>query len=131
MRQVILLITTAILLSSCMEEHLYDKVGFDPGTTPNAPDPRINRAAPDYYYRSAPTVPQGYMPPPYYPQPYQGYAPSPYQQVPASRYYSNPYAMPQSPYQDVEQYYVTPNYYYGAETDQQPSGSGYRPAMRY
>ncbi len=133
------------LLSACSsEEHLYDKVGFDNGTMPNPtqyPNPRMNKTAPDYYYRSAPTVPQGYAspqpyyaPPPAYAYPPQpAYVPAPYQQAPASRYYSNPYDIPASPYgyqaYDADQYYVPPSSYYGAE--QQSSSSGNAAAMRY
>lgn len=135
LRQFAFLIISAVFLLSCSsEEHLYDKVGFDPGAAPNAAqygNPRINRTAPDYYYRAAPTVPQGYnapqqyyAPPPAYayPQQQQPYVPQ-YQQVPASRYYSNPYEIPAAPYgyqqaYDADQYYTPPSAYYGAEPTQ-------------
>jgi len=147
LRKFILPIIAILLLTSCSSEHIYDKVGFEPGRVPeNGSDPRINRTAPDYYYRAAPTVPQGYAPQPVYYAPPPAYAypqqtyqqpayapqPVPYQQpAPASRYYSNPYAIPATPYvpaYDTDQYYVAPNAYYGAE---QVQGGRDGPSMRY
>ncbi len=148
MRQFILLITFAILLFSCSSsEHLYDKVGFDPGEAPSGAyaDPRINKTAPDYYYRAAPTVPKGYAsqpqqqyyapPPSYAYPPQQAYVPQPQQYAPVqggSRYYSNPYAIPSTPYYqqayDADQYYVPPSSYYGAEPTPTTTNA---PAMRY
>lgn len=123
-----------LLLAACYSDsndHLYDKVGFDPGQAPYNPDPRINHAVPNYYYRYGPTVPaQGYAPQPQYQYaPPAQYAPYPGQaapyQAPASRYYSNPYDVPPSPYYnqayDTDQYYVPPSYYYGQEYQQQPA----------
>lgn len=143
LRQLALLIMCTVFLFSCSsEEYLYDKVGFDPGSTLNPAqygNPRINKTAPDYYYRAAPTVPQGYAPqqqyyappPAYaYPPQQQPYVPQ-YQQAPGSRYYSNPYEIPSAPYgyqaYDTDQYYTPPIAYYGAE----PTQNGERPAMYY
>lgn len=134
-------------ISSCSNsyeadsEHLYDKVGFAPGSAPNRPDPRLSRspAVPDYYYRYGPTVPAGsYAPQPQYQYaPYQ-YAPYPAQpsqpyQAPGSRFYSNPYDVPPSPYYnkpyDADQYYVPPTSYYG--NGDQSAGGGTTGAIHY
>ena len=161
MRQFLFLTIAAFFIASCSSEHLYDKVGFEPGAAPNNPDPRINKTAPDYYYRAAPTVPQGYAPPQqtyyappqqqgYAPQPYtqqgyvqQGYAPQqgyavpqqqpvPYQQVGGSRYYSNPYAIPAAPYSPA---YDTDQYYVAPNAyygaEPTPKQGRDGPAMRY
>jgi hypothetical protein len=119
-------------LTGCYSDpYLYDRAGFEPGTTPSQ-DPGMsgsqNRVAPDYYYRQ----PQGYNNQGGQPYPSQNYQyqnqyqqpqyGSPYQVYPApgSRYYSNPYAIPASPYYpqyDADQYYVPPAYY-GVENQQ-------------
>jgi hypothetical protein len=128
-----------LIITSCQRDpSLYDRAGFDPGTTPPQDQgfDGQNRVAPDYYYRQQsqnpyPPSQQGNYPQGNYPQgnypSNQGYQPpqqygSPYQVYPApgSRYYSNPYAIPASPYYpqyDADQYYVPPAYY-GAETQQ-------------
>ncbi len=142
MRQLIFLFISLAFLFSCgSKEYLYDKVGFELGEYPNKPDPRINKTAPDYYYRAAPTVPQDYpvqpyyyAPPPAYAYPaQQAYVPAPYQQFPASRYYSDPYAIPASPYNyqvyDADQYYTPPSSYYGGAEIQDRNGN--RSAIRY
>ncbi len=112
------------------DPYLYDRAGFEPGTTPSQ-DQNINgsqnRVAPDYYYRQQQGLSQGGQPYPpqnyqyqnQYQQPQYG---SPYQvyPTPGSRYYSNPYAIPASPYYpqyDADQYYVPPAYY-GVENQQ-------------
>ena len=134
----VILLAILALASSCQSDpSLYDRAGFDPGTTPPQ-EPNFdgqngqNRVAPDYYYRQQ--APNSYPPQQgnyQYPnQQYQqqgGYPPqnqqqygSPYQVYPSqggSRYYSNPYAIPPSPQYpqyDADQYYVPPAYY-GAE----------------
>ena len=141
-----------LLVSSCNRsvphnEHLYDKVGFNPSRNPNDPDPSLHKVAPSYYYRYSPTVPpeqQGYAPQPQYyapPQPQYvpqpQYAPQPYasypQQVSGSRFYSNPYEVPQAQQYynrayDADQYYVPPSYYYGIE---RPQGGNIGNANRY
>jgi hypothetical protein len=126
-----ILFLSLLLLAACYtdsQDHLYDKVGFDPGAAPYNPDPRINHSIPNYYYRYGPTVPVSNYAPQYQYAP-TGYAPHPPQQVapyqaPASRFYANPYDIPPSPYYaqpyDTDQYYVPPSYYYGQD-QQQPT----------
>lgn len=119
--------------------YLYDKPGFDSGTTPKEHNPNgMVKATPDYYYRQQ--NPYGAPPQQYQQQPQQQYAPPPpqqYQQVPypaspygqqvppGSRYYSNPYAIPPSqqhyPNYDADQYYVPPAYFNNVEP-QSPAG---------
>ena len=129
-------------MSSCSRdkydnETLYNSVGFDQGSMPNAGSGQ-QKIAPDYFYRQAPGgMGGGVMPNPGYQPQYQqqmpqqqyyppNYASPPYQVYPnaGSRFYSNPYAIPPSPYYpqyDVDQYYVPPTYSYGMEQSGAPS----------
>lgn len=138
-----------VFLSSCSRdkydnETLYNSVGFDQGSMPNAGSGQ-QKIAPDYFYRQA----QGGMGGGYqgqgggYPPQYQqqmpqqqyyppNYASPPYQVYPnaGSRFYSNPYAIPPSPYYpqyDVDQYYVPPTYSYGMEQSGAPANRASNP----
>ena len=153
------LFVNIVFLSSCSRdkydnETLYNSVGFDQGSMPNAGSGQ-QKIAPDYFYRQAqggmgggyqgqggPVMPNpGYQPQyqqqmqqqmpqqQYYPP---NYASPPYQVYPnaGSRFYSNPYAIPPSPYYpqyDVDQYYVPPTYSYGMEQSGAPSNRANNP----
>ena len=130
------LLLNIVFLSSCSRdkydnETLYNSVGFDRGSMPNAGSGQ-QKIAPDYFYRQAQGGMGGGYPPQYQQQmPQQQYYPPnyaspPYQVYPnaGSRFYSNPYAIPPSPYYpqyDVDQYYVPPTYSYGMEQSGTPT----------